>query len=294
MARKIPYYATRDAVFHTGEATDFFSYGAYSEPAALCAEMARVAYVKEEARCEMYLGRLGFQLIHFLPAKAGTQGFIARKGDVAVIAFRGTEPDDRRDVLTDLDFPPKRWAEGGSVHSGFADALKEEEAWPEVESHLPTDASTLYVTGHSLGAALATLAASKLKDRFTMLFTFGAPRVGNARFGKTIPDERHQRYRNCLDLVTRIPPEFLGFVHCGTRHYIDSEGKIHARISDRAIEEDTRRARIEYMLKHSWRRGTVELRELADHAPINYVSALLGSRGKRVEPPRRRRLALGP
>ena len=142
------------------------------------------------------------------------------------------------------------------------------------------------MTGHSLGAALATLAASRLKDRFSTLFTFGAPLVGNGRFGKTIPDERHQRYVNCLDLVTRIPPEQLGFAHCGTRHYIDSEGKIHARIAERTIKRDTRSARVDYLLKHAWRRGTVELRELADHAPINYVSALLGKRGKKVEPPR--------
>ncbi len=282
MAKKIPYYATRDAIFKAGEATDFFTYGAYSDPAALCAEMARVAYVKEEDRARDYLGKLDFTLIYFVPTDAGTQGFIARKGDVVVIAFRGTEPDDRRDILTDLDLPRVRWPEGGTVHSGFADGLNE--AWAAFEAHLPTDAPTLYVTGHSLGAALATLAASRLKDRSSSVFTFGAPLVGNARFGKTIPDERHHRYMNCLDLVTRIPPEFLGFVHCGTRHYIDSDGKIHARISERAIERDTRDARIEYMLKHSWRRGTVELRELADHAPINYVSALLGNRGKKVEP----------
>ena len=285
MRRKIPYYATRDAIFHAGDATDFFDYGPYTKPAALCAEMARLAYVKEEAACRGFLAKLDFELLYFVPTDDGTQGFIARKGDVVIIAFRGTEPDDRRDILTDLDLPRIRWPEGGAVHSGFADAL--DESWPEFEGHLPPDQGTLYVTGHSLGAALATLAASRLRDGFSELFTFGAPLVGNKAVGKTIDEARYQRYVNCLDLVTRIPPEFLGFAHCGTRHYIDSDGEIHARIGESAIKRDTRNARREYLLKHAWRRGTVEMRELADHAPINYVSALLGKRGKRVEPPRR-------
>ena len=140
MRRKIPYYATRDAIFHAGDATDFFDYGPYTKPAALCAEMARLAYVKEEAACRGFLAKLDFELLYFVPTDDGTQGFIARKGDVVIIAFRGTEPDDRRDILTDLDLPRIRWPEGGAVHSGFADAL--DESWPEFEGHLPPDQGT--------------------------------------------------------------------------------------------------------------------------------------------------------
>jgi hypothetical protein len=85
---------------------------------------------------------------------------------------------------------------------------------------------------------------------------------------------------DCSDLVTRIPPATLGYAHTGVLHYIDREGRHRAGIDDAAIDADWRRAEIEYLATHAFRKGTVAIRDLADHAPINYVSGVAGLRGE--------------
>ena len=75
------------------------------------------------------------------------------------------------------------------------------------------------VTGHSLGAALATFAAAAIKknfgfSRFTF-YTFGSPRVGNNVFSDYIfslfPNGQYQRITHYNDVVPHIPPHFIGF-----------------------------------------------------------------------------------
>nr|WP_090580074.1 lipase family protein [Nitrosomonas sp. Nm58] len=83
-----------------------------------------------------------------------------------LVAFRGTEPDDLKDWLTDAQFD---LTDGSikniknKVHRGFHEALNA--AWPQLEgaiADLRTHNQAIWVTGHSLGAALATLAVARL------------------------------------------------------------------------------------------------------------------------------------
>ena len=95
-----------------------FPLGAAVSEAALCAEMARVAYVQHEqpggqARLAKYLARAQFSAVDHLNGD-GTQGFAADRltaeGElIRVIAFRGTEPGDLRDLLADLKAWPAGW-----------------------------------------------------------------------------------------------------------------------------------------------------------------------------------------
>ena len=146
--------------------------------------------------------------------------------------------------------------------------------WPEIIQALP-DGRRLLVTGHSLGAALATLAAAIQSN--VHLYTFGSPRVGNEAFRDAVAAiaVRAERYIDNRDLVCRLPSERFGYRHIGTPHFIDREGRVH----DRAPENDSSLGSLFDALSVNRRRlaelfrGTLP-REFTDHAPINYVSAL--------------------
>jgi hypothetical protein len=84
-------------------------------------------------------------------------------------------------------------------------------------------------TGHSLGAALATLAADRSKFE-SCVCTLGSPRVGdeafvkgfNSRFG-----DRSRRYVNDVDIVTHVPPPGpLPYFHVDHLRYIDADGLV--------------------------------------------------------------------
>lgn len=75
----------------------------------------------------------------------------------------------------------------------------------------------IYVTGHSLGGAIATLAVPDLKEIFGnihTLLTFGEPRVGNTEFSKFYPSViKGLRVVHYADIVPHIPPASFGFLH---------------------------------------------------------------------------------
>lgn len=282
----IAYDASRKSLFHPGKADDFFQLGPIQNDAALCAEMSRLAYVKDQSRLTEYLDRTGFRLELALGyGSGGTQVFIASKqGDnLAVAAFRGTEPDDPSDLFTDANFVFTPWVDdaGGSlgqVHKGFAMALQDNDILGKIitclDSMVPL--TRILVTGHSLGAALATLTASRMPS--SHLYTFGSCRVGDASFAQAMQTVNHIRFVDCCDLVTRVPPEEAGYVHVGALRYIDRNGQILESPSEDAINADRLKAAAWYLVRHAFLPGTVFTRDLADHAPINYVSGVMGLR----------------
>jgi hypothetical protein len=158
------------------------------------------------------------------------------------------------------------------VHVGFAHSLGL--IWPEVEKAVGKITQPLVFTGHSLGAALATLAASS--HRPAQLYTFGCPRVGDTAFVQGLEALAHERYVDCCDIVTRVPPEgpMPVYRHTGTLMYIDSAGTVTAAPPPDKVESDRRQASLEYLAQLGFLFGKVPMRELADHAPINYVWAL--------------------
>ena len=84
----------------------------------------------------------------------------------------------------------------------------------------------LVVTGHSLGAALATLYTDRINDSKSVCYTYGSPRVGNKDLIKNMNFNCY-RFRNNNDIVTKVPPEFLGFTHKSTElKYFDIDGKL--------------------------------------------------------------------
>ena len=161
--------------------------------------------------------------------RRGTQAFVGWNDQAAIVAFRGTQPNKRADVWSDVDFVSIRWERGGNVHEGFAAAL--DAVWDSIAERLNVlRGRTVWFTGHSLGAAIATLAA----DRFGAadgVYTLGSPRVGdqdfvagfNARHGG-----RSLRYVNNHDVVTHVPPSRWGFGHVDNEQHFDEEGRTAA------------------------------------------------------------------
>jgi hypothetical protein len=282
----IPYDASRKSLYHPGEANDFFQLGPIQNDAVLCAEMSRIAYVKEESRLVQYLDRTGFQLDQAIGYDSGgTQVFIASKQDdkLSVVAFRGTEPEDPSDLFTDANFVFTPWADhsgrsSGQVHEGFATALQNNGILGRVITCLDSMAPStrILLTGHSLGAALATLTASWVPT--SHLYTFGSSRVGDASFADTMQTVSHIRFVDCCDLVTRVPSEEFGYVHVGSLRYIDRNSQLSESPSEETINADRLKAAAWYLVRHSFLPGTVFSRDLADHAPINYVSGVMGLR----------------
>ena len=157
-----------------------------------------------------------------------TQAYVASMPGAVIVAFRGTEPDRLVDSFDDAGFALVH-ATHGSVHAGFRNAL--ERVWtPLVEQLTPLAGSrTVWFSGHSLGAALATLAA----DRFPAtagVCTLGSPRVGDRAFAAAFDAHfgaRAARYVNDADIVTHLPTPFpLPYQHVGRLRQITPDGRI--------------------------------------------------------------------
>ena len=167
------------------------------------------------------LQRSGFSLVGTINA-GETQGFVCKRTVASeppylVLAFRGTEKKIS-DWLTDARCVPT--IEGESkIHTGFLDAFTKEKdsegrtAREVVEGILSgTDAKEgdqplpLFITGHSLGGALALLATKLVAPDVTgACYTFGAPRVANYEYFRLLKTPVY-RIVNSSDVVPRVPP----------------------------------------------------------------------------------------
>ena len=185
-----------------------------------------------------------------------------------VLVFRGTYMP--QDWLTNLNTFLTSWPEGGRVHRGFKNAL--ERVWDNIEECLSTLQGPVFYTGHSLGAALATLVAARHPPH--ALYTFGTPRVGDQEFSKLFEKIKAYRVVNHRDIVSIIPPTILGFCHVGEPHYITHNGHIAVALSEHEIEMD--RKKIDPNLRNCvyHRRWFDPPSCLFNHAPVNYVAHL--------------------
>jgi len=275
------YDPTMRALFFPGKDAPVADFSTAWPRDALCAELSRLAYVafeKDEAqRLHHILDAAGFGARKtFHSARTGAQGFGAVAGDTAYVALRGTQITSPLDLIADALAIPVRWAGEGRVDWGFWNAFRsiraEIDAWLAGVAH-----SRLVTTGHSLGAAMATLMAALHGE--AELVTFGSPRVGTraftARFGA---DRIVRRYVDCVDTVPKLPPP-LGYTHLGEMIYIDGKGRLHDPPPDAvALKADRRAAKRAFRRAFGVRFHNVLFRSGADHAPVNYVSAVSGRR----------------
>ncbi len=161
----------------------------------------------------------------------GTEVVVASRNDAIVVAFRGTEVDGSatttklggavhslKDIVTDLSggaglASAPRF--GGHMHTGFMKAYggvdqRLQEALRRAQQGDPN--KPILFTGHSLGGALAQIAATDAREqRFNVaaVYTFGQPRVGDRAFSAHYKElglsSKTYRHVNQGDPVPRLP-----------------------------------------------------------------------------------------
>lgn len=182
------------------------------------AEMSLLAY-DEPPLIRAALAKAGFKLAGSVSGES-TQGFVAEGNGVVIVAFRGTQvfipgvhPIDSlkgvlADSITDAQAGLIAASPGavGRVHSGFADAVNEvKKELDDILDRIGNDGRPLWLTGHSLGGAMAILTAARLRERVQGVYVYGAPRVGDASFGKDVSD-RIVCFVHGSDPVAQVPP----------------------------------------------------------------------------------------
>lgn len=208
--------------------------------AQILAQASAVAY-REPDRCAKWASVSGFTGAFDFFDNADTQGFVAESSDAIIVAFRGTQPNRPMDWFVDLRATRGKWDHSiGEVHDGFYSALRK--VWgvtlPKGEGEvLPKrlvnrGSKTIWITGHSLGGALAELCAAQAMfvSRIPVqgVYTFGQPRVGNKDFAAAVNDKLGSgiyRFVNDRDIVPRVPLFTMGFCHYGNQTFYDSDGR---------------------------------------------------------------------
>ncbi|MEU3776920.1 lipase family protein [Streptomyces sp. NPDC032472] len=203
-------------------------------------QAADLAY-KDESTIEAKAREWGFEHVRhhqtrFTPPfpLEDTQAYTIASDKMIITGFRGTEPAQIRDWLSDASTPPWPGPAGtGYIHYGFGQAL--DSIFPTVKNalaELRDNDQSVWFTGHSLGGALAMLAGCRMyleepRLQADGIYTYGQPRTCDrllaASCNKGFKDRLH-RYVNNNDIVPPLPPE-PAYTHADTLHYIDASGR---------------------------------------------------------------------
>jgi triacylglycerol lipase len=195
---------------------------------------SRLAYSDQQAVQDIVEREWSAQAIPF--TKGQSQGFVIENDRCMVIAFRGT--DSVADWLGNMQLLPEFDASlGGALHGGFLEAYRR--VADVVDAAFGrANGRPLWLTGHSLGGALAVIAAVTHRAQpIAGLMTFGQPLLLGRRPARTVDivfAQRYRRFVNRDDLVARVPP---GYVHAGVRVHFDSGGTVEVETAEAAQDD---------------------------------------------------------
>ncbi|KAA8642911.1 hypothetical protein EYZ11_009041 [Aspergillus tanneri] len=161
----------------------------------------------------------------------GVAGFLAADSTnkLLVLSFRGSRTIEN--WIANLDFlrvDVGNLCKGCEAHGGFY------KAWQSVASDVTKQVNSavekykgykLVFTGHSYGAALASFAATELRNagHTIDLYSYGGPRLGNENLAKYITGQgTNFRITHTNDIVPRLPPHSFGFTHFSPEYWITS------------------------------------------------------------------------
>jgi Lipase (class 3) len=223
-----------------------------------------------------------------------TQCFVASTDKAVVVAFRGTK--ELMDWFSNLNVLGTT-TNYGTVHRGF------HQAFTIVRDRLrdlvdPLIAGRkLLLTGHSLGGALATIAAAEWRNSYPIasVYTYGQPCVGGSAFQALMNDEfagRFFRFVNADDIVPRVPP---GYKHIGRRIKFNDDGdviedSVESVVSATTVNDDEQTlsmAEFEYVKEMARNQPDVAMTEstqlegllpnyFSDHKMQGYLKKILG------------------
>jgi triacylglycerol lipase len=190
------------------------------------AEMALIAY-NDEAEAQRAARAIGFPEAQLFD-NDGAEAYRFQNEHDVVLACRGTQPTEWNDIQADANAVMSVVGSLGKVHSGFNGEVND--LWPMLEELLRDNTKPVWFCGHSLGGAMATICALRCKTSSIAadpqeLHTFGSPRVGCKRYVRHA-QITHYRWVHNNDVVTRVPPPWWGYRHCGNEIYLDRNGQI--------------------------------------------------------------------
>ncbi len=224
----------------------------------LFAEVSMISYLSIE-ECNIAAGKLGFTNGKYFDTE-GAQAYWFHNEWDSVVVCRGTEPHEWEDIKADANALTAIAETVGKVHRGFKAEV--DRIWPFIEEALDENKKPLWFCGHSLGGAMANICANRcmlsyIESEPIELYTYGSPRIGCKKYVCHV-EIKHHRWVNNNDIVTRVPPVFMGYRHNGEEKYIDRNGRLRKltgwkRVSDRiqGLLNGLRRFRIDYLSDHS-------------------------------------------
>lgn len=232
------------------------------------ATLAALAYSDMSASVVAKIKKLGYPHVKFLDVD-GAQAYMVWNKEHFTIAFRGTEPKELSDIKADLKTWKSRSQVAGRVHDGFYDEIKK--LWKPMLDLINAQGKSrsISICGHSLGAAMATIAAARLTNagHDCVLYTFGSPRVGNYEFVKSFACPHH-RWVNNNDAVTKVPFMILGFRHHGDLNYLNYYGNVRNGLNPWQRFKDSLRGRWRAICKFQFFDGA------RDHSMTEYLTKI--------------------
>jgi|TARA_B100001094_G_C18184160_1_gene802732 triacylglycerol lipase len=237
----------------------------FKERSLLFAKLAFISYnnakqVKSQAK------KLGFTTIEFYD-RNGAQAYRFQNKTDLVIACRGTQPTEFNDISADLKAMPVIAETVSRVHRGFKAEV--DMLWPSIMADLmsKTPKQDLWFCGHSLGAAMATIMASRCHYNTKVpnpqqLYTYGSPRVGWKGYVVHLGVEHH-RWKNNNDIVTTVPLRLMGYAHHGTEHYLNAYGKYRKPTGWQMVKDRWRG------IWMGWKNGKID--SFSDHSMTEYI-----------------------
>ncbi len=221
---------------------------------------------------------LGFEpCIELIDPDSGTAGFIVFGKELICVVFRGTQ--DALDWRTNFRFQFVALQGGALAHAGFFQAYYSIRPvlFDTIKKLVANDypPRPIYITGHSLGGALAMMATAELsnhneeavRDRIAACYTFGAPKAGDRTFDQFVKVPLY-RVTNGIDIVPAVPPWF-GYRQVGDTRYFGLAGMAPFRRAPKLFRQIWRSAGGLFALIWSG-----SLRNIADHSMSTYVSKL--------------------
>jgi hypothetical protein len=272
---------------------------AYSDRTALLmARLSLRAYEAFDADDQSFVNfsrgfeALGLQqCVGLINREAGTAGYVVAGDDLIVIVFRGTE--NRLDWMTNVRVEFVVLQGGVRVHTGFFQSyLTIRDTLFETVKKLLKKPRPVYLTGHSLGGALAMMATAELsnhddkelRDCIAACYTFGSPKVGDRSFDQFVKVPLY-RVTNGVDIVPAIPP-WLGYRQVGDTRYFDLLGVAPLRRAPRLRRQALRSLR--QLVGFLWSR---RLSNVADHNMRTYVEKLAAWAERNIVETQKRREA---
>jgi hypothetical protein len=286
-----PYFAHADQMPFQPRAVEHSEVNAWWLADASFLVYGTAAFV-EQSLADSPLPAQGFHL-EWLGTPDNNRGMVLTSETAIVVVFRGTRLQvhslldaaevvllNQDDLWIDGQFFPAGHRAGGKAHAGFMMAFAEVGDRLDAIVRARRPGQALWLAGHSLGGALATLAAAHMgREAVQGLYTYGGPRVGDSAFASVLPAASHHRFVHREDWVATLPPEFLGYVHAGIPHLVKGSPTRNVLDEFTAGLKELASALQSMAAESRFKADALPFRlsGLADHMPVYYATLLWNS-----------------